>query len=42
MTEKGGIISLTWSDQALAFSLEGADDINVMIRISEKIEKVLE
>jgi len=42
MTEKDGVISLTWSYQGMVFSLEGADDISVMIRISEKIEKVSE
>lgn len=40
MVEKDDIISITWSESGMIFSLEGAEEINVMIKISEKIKKV--
>jgi len=42
MVEKDDIISITWSEHGMIFSLEGAEEINEMIKISEKIKKVSE
>ena len=42
LTEKSNQITITWAYQGIIFTVEGEEDINIMIQISEKLEKVLE
>lgn len=42
MTNKDGIISINWSENGVVFSLEGAEEMSLMIKIAEKIKKVSE
>jgi len=41
MIEKDGIISISWSQNNTVLTLEGVEEINEMIKIAEKIKKVL-
>ena len=42
MTNKDNIISISWSENDVVFTLEGAEEISPMIKIAEKIKKVSE
>ncbi|MDF1618626.1 DUF4367 domain-containing protein [Petrocella sp. FN5] len=42
MTNKDGIISISWSENDVIFSLEGSEEIGLMIKIAKKIKKVSE
>lgn len=42
LTEKSNQITITWAYQGVIFTVEGEEDINIMIQISEKLKKVLD
>lgn len=42
MTNKDGMITISWSDNGTVLTLEGREKISIMLKIAEKIKKVSE
>jgi len=42
MTNKDGMITISWSDNRTVLTLEGREKISIMLKVAEKIKKVSE